>query len=93
MCIPKTPLRMLPVKEVHEGSLGGHFGIQKTLDTVSQHFFWPKMLGTIGKYILRCEACIKAKITFHKGEYITLSVASRPWEHLSMDFVVALPRT
>ena len=30
LCIPKTPLRMLLVKEVHEGSLRRHFGIQKT---------------------------------------------------------------
>ena len=51
------------------------------------------MLGTVGKYILRCEACIKPKITFHKKEYIPLPVASKPWEHLSMDFVVALLRT
>jgi reverse transcriptase-like protein/integrase-like protein len=93
LCIPKTPLRTLLVKEVHEGSLGGHFGIQKTLDMLSQHFYWPKMLGTVGKYILRCESCIKAKVTFHKGEYIPLPTASKPWEHLSMDFVVALPRT
>ena len=70
------------VKEEHEGSLGGHFGIQKTLDMVSQHLYWPKMLGTVRKYILRCEACIKAKITFHKEEYIPLPVANKPWEQL-----------
>jgi hypothetical protein len=29
LCIP---LRLVLVKEVHEGTLGGHFGIQKTLD-------------------------------------------------------------
>ena len=93
LCIPKTNLRQLLVKEVHEGSLRGHFGIQKTLDMLSQHFYWPKMLCTVGKHILRCEACIKAKITFHKGEYMPLPVATKPWEHLSMDFVMALPRT
>ena len=93
LCIPKSPIRTLLVKEVHEGALGGHFGIQKTLDMVAQHFFWPKMLGTIGKYILKCETCVKAKLTFHKGEYKPLPVANRPWEYVSMDFVVALPRT
>ena len=58
-----------------------------------KHFYWPKMLGTVGKIILRCEPCIKAKITFHKGEYKPLPIAQRPWEHVSMDFIVALPRT
>ena len=80
------------VKEVHEGTLGGHF-IQKTLDMLSQNFYWPKMLGTMGKHILRCETCMKEKLTFHKGEYIPIPFALRPWEHTSMDFIVALPRT
>ena len=93
LCIPKSPLRNILVKEVHEGTLAGHFGIQKTLDMLAQHFFWPKMLGTVGKHILRCEVCMRAKLTFHKGEYRPLPVASHPWEHVSMDFIVALPRT
>ena len=93
LCIPKSPIRLLSVKEVHEGALGGHFDIQKTLDMVAQHFYSPKMLGTIGKYILKCETCIKAKLTFHRGEYKPLPVAERPWEHVSMDFIMALPRT
>ena len=92
LCIPKTNLRQLLVKEVHEGSLGGHFGIQKTLDMLSQHFYWPKMLGTVGKHILRCEACIKAKITFHNGEYMPLPIATKPWEHLYMVLIMSLPR-
>ncbi|XP_057543321.1 uncharacterized protein LOC130821549 [Amaranthus tricolor] len=93
LCIPRTSLRTALVREIHEGSLAGHFGIQKTLDMLAKHFYWPKMLGTVGKIILRCEPCIKAKITFHRGEYKPLPIAQRPWEHVSMDFIVALPRT
>jgi integrase-like protein/reverse transcriptase-like protein len=70
LCIPKLPLRTILVKEVHEGGLAGHFGIQKTLDMLAQNFYWPKMLGTVGKHIFRCETCLKAKVTFHKGEYL-----------------------
>ncbi|XP_057532797.1 uncharacterized protein LOC130810672 [Amaranthus tricolor] len=79
--------------EVHEGSIAGHFGIQKTLDMLAKHFYWPRMLGTVGKHILRCETCLKAKVTFHKGEYLPLPIANKPWEHISMDFMVALPKT
>ena len=81
------------VKQIHEGSLGGHFGIQKTLDMLVKHFYWPRMLGTVGKHVLRCETCLKANVTFHKGEYLPLPIAQRPWEHISMDFMMALPRT
>ena len=93
LCIPKLPLRTVLVKEVHEGSIAGHFGIQKTLDMLAKHFYWPRMLGTVGKHILRCETCLKAKVTFHKGEYLPLPIANKPWEHISMDFMVALPKT
>ena len=93
LCIPKISLRTVLVKEVHEGSIAGHFGIQKTLDMLAKHFFWPRMLGTVGKHVLRCETCLKAKVTFHKGEYLPLPIPHRPWEHLSMDFMMALPRT
>ena len=51
------------------------------------------MLGIVGRHILKCETCIKAKLTFHKGEYMPLPVPERPWEYVSMDFIVALPRT
>ena len=51
------------------------------------------MLGTVGKYVLRCKTCIKAKLVFHRGGYKILPVACRPWEHISMDFIMALPRT
>ena len=68
-------MRVALGKEVHEGSLARHFGIHKTLDMLAKQFYWSKMLGTVGKIILRCEACIKAKITFHKGEYKPFRIA------------------
>lgn len=78
---------------MHEGALAGHFGIRKTLDMLAHNVFWPKMLGTVGKYILRCETRLKAKLTFHRGDYRPSPDAERPWEHLSMDFIVAMPKT
>lgn len=60
---------------------------------LAQNFFWPKMFGIVGKYVLRCETCLKAKLTFHKGEYKPLHIAERPWELVSMDVIVALTKT
>lgn len=66
--IPKIPLRIVLVREVHK-RIRGHFGIQKTLDMRAQNFYWPKMLGTVGRFILKTKTCIKAKLTFHKGDF------------------------
>ncbi|XP_057520884.1 uncharacterized protein LOC130801134 [Amaranthus tricolor] len=93
LCIPQSPLRLVLVKEIHERSLGGHFGIQKTLNMLAKHFYWPRMLGIVGKHVLKHETCLKAKVTFHKGEYLRLPIPHRPWEHVSMDSMMALPKT
>ncbi|XP_057248330.1 uncharacterized protein LOC130590280 [Beta vulgaris subsp. vulgaris] len=36
LCVPKCGVRELLVREVHGGGVAGHFGIQKTLDTLSE---------------------------------------------------------
>ncbi|XP_071926157.1 uncharacterized protein [Coffea arabica] len=43
LCIPNCSLRELLVREAHGGGLMGHFGIDKTLDILHEHFYWPKM--------------------------------------------------
>src|SRR4029079_8283196 len=88
-----SPLRKLLVKEVHGGSLAGHFGINKTIDMLKEHFYWPKMGGDVHEIISKCSICHMAKSQFHQGLYTPLPVPTGPWEDVSMDFIVALPRT
>ncbi|XP_057543337.1 uncharacterized protein LOC130821563 [Amaranthus tricolor] len=93
LCIPKCPIRSLLIHEVHGGGLAGHVGIQKTMELLQAHFYWPKMLATVHHVVSRCSTCQRAKMVFHKGLYKPLPVPERPWEDISMDFIVALPRT
>ncbi|GKA46946.1 gag-pol polyprotein [Tanacetum coccineum] len=51
------------------------------------------MEGDITALISRCATCHQAKSKFHQGLYTLLPVPSQPWEEISMDFIVALPRT
>ena len=41
----------------HDRPLGGHLGITKTHDKVSQHFWWPKIRQDISEYIKTCHTC------------------------------------
>ncbi|XP_071708698.1 uncharacterized protein [Rutidosis leptorrhynchoides] len=93
LCIPKDSIRELLIREAHGGGLAGHFRINKTLDILSEHFYWPCMDKDVKAVINRCATCCQAKSTFHKGLYTPLPVPNQPWEDLSMDFIVALPRT
>lgn len=44
LCIPRHSIRVLLIKETHEGGLAGHLGIDKTLTMLHNHFFLPKMV-------------------------------------------------
>ena len=41
LCVPSGFVRELLVREVHGGSLGGHFGINKTIKIFKEHFYEP----------------------------------------------------
>ncbi|XP_074305835.1 uncharacterized protein LOC141641057 [Silene latifolia] len=71
LCVLKGSYRDLLIREVHSGGLGGHFGVQKTLEILQDQFYWPRMIGP----------------------YTPLPVPDKPWEDVSLDFIVALPRT
>jgi len=49
LCIPKSSLRDLIVKEAHGEALASYFGINNTLEILKQHFYWPKMGGDVHK--------------------------------------------
>ncbi|KAL2249830.1 UNVERIFIED_CONTAM: Transposon Ty3-I Gag-Pol polyprotein, partial [Sesamum indicum] len=80
--------------EAHSGGLMGHFGVSKTLGVLSEHFYWPKMRRDIDKFVGKCIVCHKAKSKLNPhGLYMPLSIPSVPWEDISMDFVLGLPRS
>ncbi|XP_035836015.1 uncharacterized protein LOC118485763 [Helianthus annuus] len=94
LCVPKCSLRDSIILEGHQGALAGHFGRDKTLKLIKERFFWPKMGADVNRIVDRCHTCHIAKT--HKsnaGLYTPLPVPEGPWEDVSLDFVVGLPRT
>ena len=76
------------------GGLMGHFGREKTYLLLSDHFYWPKMRHDVERLVQRCTTCHKAKSQLNPhGLYTPLPVPNAPWEDISMDFVLGLPRT
>ena len=61
VCIPRCSLRLLLVSEAHSGGLMGHFGRDKTYNTLKSHFYWPHMLRDVEHCLKRCIDCLKAK--------------------------------
>jgi hypothetical protein len=94
LCVPASSVRLLFLQEAHGGGLMRHFGVKKTEDVLSAHFFWPKMRRDVERYVSRCMTCNKAKSRLNPhGLYMHLSVPSAFLEDISMEFVLGLPRT
>ena len=72
----------------------GRFDVKKTEDVLAAHFFWPKISRDVERFIARCTTCQKAKSQLNPhGLYMSLPIPSVPWEDISIDFVLGLPRT
>ncbi|GKA51451.1 RNA-directed DNA polymerase [Tanacetum coccineum] len=94
LCIPLCSLREAIILEGHVGGLAGHFGRDKTLALLREHFYWPKMERDVNRLLERCRTCRIAKThSSNAGLYAPLSVPVAPWEDVSLDFVLGLPRT
>ena len=61
LCVPKCFIRDLLVRETHEGGLMGHFRVQKTLETLHEQFYWPRIKHDVHKFCEHCTFCKKEK--------------------------------
>uniref|UniRef100_A0A2N9H3H4 Integrase catalytic domain-containing protein n=1 Tax=Fagus sylvatica TaxID=28930 RepID=A0A2N9H3H4_FAGSY len=87
-------LRRAIIQEVHGGGLARHFRRDKTLALVQENFFWPKLAHDVECFVKSCRICQIAKShSKNTGLYTPLPVPKAPWEDISLDFVLGLPRT
>jgi hypothetical protein len=94
LCVPKSSMRLLLFQESHVGGLISHFGHEKTLLMIANHFYWPKIRHDVDRFVTRCITCNKSKSKLKPhGLYTHLPAPTTPWEDISMDFVLGLPRT
>ncbi|KAG3196275.1 hypothetical protein PC128_g7805 [Phytophthora cactorum] len=79
--------------EVHDTSVGGHLGREKTYGSVSTMYWWPKLYKLVGTYVRTCEMCQRTKSSPHAAAPLaSLPVPTGCWQSLSMDFVFGLPK-
>ena len=53
-------MRDFRVCQAHGGALTGHFGLNKIIEVIKEHFYWPKMGSDAHKVILACSIGHKA---------------------------------
>ena len=94
LCIPLTPLRDWLTWECHSGGLAGNFGCDKTITMIQHSFNWPSLKRNVLNIVAQCRVCASAKQVWKNSSlYTPLLVSTRPWDDVSMDFVLGLSPT
>ena len=86
-------LRLL--QDHHDPPAVGHPGLAETLELLARRYHWPSMRKDVDRFVSNCHVCRRSKSTRHApyGVLRPLSVPERPWQHISVDFVMGLPRS
>ncbi len=86
-------LRSNVIQWGHCSNVACHPGIGRTMFLVKQRFRLRAMAHDIREFVFACSVCARGKTSNRHPEGLLqpLSVPSRPWSHIALDFVTALP--
>ncbi|KAF8757331.1 hypothetical protein RHS01_04118 [Rhizoctonia solani] len=77
----------------HDSPLAGHPGRQRTLELLSRNYYWPGICTDTYWHVDSCKTCQRIR----KPKYTSippqpLELPTRPWQHVSYDMIVDLPK-
>ena len=86
-------LQLRVLQYYHDHPVSGHLGVNKTQALIHRDYTWPFIRNFVNDYCRTCTTCARSKAKRHKPYSLLqqLSVPSRPWESISMDFIEHLP--
>ncbi|CAH9054132.1 unnamed protein product [Cuscuta epithymum] len=96
VCIPKNEeLQRAILEEAHSSAYAMHPGGTKMYRDLKESYWWSGMKKDIAGFVSRCLTCqqVKAEHQHPAGLLQPLTIPEWKWEHVTMDFVVGLPRT
>ncbi|QRW18713.1 Retrotransposable element Tf2 protein [Rhizoctonia solani] len=77
----------------HDSPLAGHPGRQRTLELISRNYYWPGICANTYWHVDSCKTCQQIR----KPKYASippqpLELPTCPWQHVSYDMIVDLPK-
>lgn len=83
------------LKLYHDSPLGGHGGIQDTLDRVKEHYYCERLADIVTDYVKSCHACQSRKITkvHSKNCIVAYPTPQAPFSVWQIDLYGPLPCT
>ena len=95
ICVPDVDdLRKLIMEEAHCSAYAMHLRSTKMYLTIKENYWWLGMKRDVAEFVSRCLVYQQVKAEHQKpsGTLQPLSIPEWKWEHITMDFVVGLPR-
>ena len=93
--VPKADgLRRMLMRECHDTLWAGHPGWHRMHALLKEGYYWPQMRDDVMEYTRTCLTCQQDKVERQKtpGLLEPLSIPTRPWESVSLDFITKLPK-
>ena len=68
--------------------------MHRTLALTEENYYWPRMRDDVEAYVKTCLVCQQDKTEQRvpTGLLEPLPIPERPWESISMDFIMGLPK-
>ncbi|XP_059671067.1 uncharacterized protein LOC132316607 [Cornus florida] len=96
LCVPNlADLKREILEEAHHSRYTVHPGGTKMYHDLKRQFWWEGMKRDVAEFVSRCLTCQRVKAEHQRpaGLLQPLPVPEWKWEHVTMDFVVGLPRS
>ncbi|RVW70732.1 Transposon Ty3-G Gag-Pol polyprotein [Vitis vinifera] len=93
--VKRGNLRRELLEEAHCSKFAIHPGGTKMYKDLRQNYWWSGMKCDIAQFVAQCLVCQQVKVEHKRpaGSLQPLAIPEWKWEHITMDFVIGLPRT
>lgn len=81
------------LQHFHGNQLHGHYGTERTMDKISERFWWRKMEERVKEFIKRCSVCAQERVprpNVRQGKHVTYQ-ARRRGEIVAVDVLTITP--
>jgi len=93
LIVPRHRVKEI-LEEAHDSSIGGHFGVNKTLEKIRKRFYWATCKQDVEKWCKSCKVCISKQGPLGKGKFpLQIYNVGLPFQRVQMDVLGPLPKT
>ena len=83
------------IKECHDTKWAGHLGQRRMRALLESAYYWPQIWDEVEAYVRTCLVYQQDKVEQRqpRGLLEPLPIAERPWDNVTMDFIIGLPKS